>query len=89
MGKKYDLVECSCDTQTNEGNVLSLVRLIYSPWVWEEWLQGNGQSQRPATSGPFPRYNCATLPHATASGALLIGGRMPALGLYVSWDSGR
>ena len=88
VGQKYDLVECSSNTQTKEGNVLSLVRPIYSPWMWEVWSQTNGQSWGPATSGPFPSYNCAMLPHATACGALLIGGRMPALGLYVSWDSG-
>ena len=29
------------------------------------------------------------LPHATASGALVIGGRMPGLGLHVSHDSGK
>ncbi len=88
IGQKYDLVECSSNTQTKEGKVLSLVRPVHSPWIWEVWSDDRAQTWSPATSGPFPSYNCAMLPHATASGALLIGGRMPALGLYVSHDSG-
>ena len=88
VGQKYDLVECLSNTQTKEGKVLSLVRPVLSPWMWEVWSDDNAVSWGPATSGPFPSYNCAMLPHATASGALLIGGRMPALGLYVSHDSG-
>ena len=88
VGQKYDLVECLSNTQTQEGKVLSLVRPVLSPWMWEVWSEDNAESWGPATSGPFPSYNCAMLPHATASGALLIGGRMPALGLYVSHDSG-
>ncbi len=88
IGQKYDLVECSSNIQTKEGKVLSLVRPIYSPWLWEVWSENNGESWGPATSGPFPAYNNAVLPHATASGALLMGGRMPALGLHVSHDSG-
>ena len=88
LRQKYDLVECSSNTQTKEGKVLSLVRPVHSPWSWEVWSDDHAESWGPATSGPFPSYNCAMLPHATASGALLIGGRMPALGLYVSHDSG-
>ena len=88
VGQKYDLVECLSNTQTKEGKVLSLVRPVLSPWAWEVWSEDNAESWGPATSGPFPTYNCAMLPHATRSGALLIGGRMPALGLYVSHDSG-
>ena len=88
IGQKYDLVECSSNCQTREGNVLSLVRPVHSPWLWEVWSENNGESWGPATSGPFPAYNNAMLPHASASGALLMGGRMPGLGLHVSHDSG-
>ena len=88
IGQKYDLVECISNCQTKEGNVLSLVRPVHSPWLWEVWSQNNGESWGPATSGHFPAYNNAMLPHATASGALVMGGRMPGLGLHVSHDSG-
>jgi len=86
IGQKYDLCECSSNVQTKEGKVLSLVRPIYSPWMWEVWSDNNGKSWGPATSGPFPCYAATAL--ATSSGALLVSGRMPGLGLYVSHDSG-
>ncbi len=86
IGQKYDLCECTSNVQTKEGRVLSLVRPIYSPWMWEIWSENNGESWGPATSGPFPCY--ATTALATSSGALLVSGRMPGLGLYVSLDSG-
>ena len=86
IGQKYDLCECTSNVQTKEGRVLSLVRPIYSPWMWEIWSENNGESWGPATSGPFPCYAATAL--ATKSGVLLVSGRMPGLGLYVSHDSG-
>ena len=75
--------------QTKEGKVLSLVRPVYSPWMWEVWSGDNGQSWGPATTGPFACYACyACCALATESGALLVSGRMPGLGLYASFDSG-
>ena len=86
IGQKYDLCEVTSNVQTKEGQVLSLVRPIYSPWMWEIWSDNNGASWGPATSGPFPCYAATAL--ATADGTLLVSGRMPGLGLYVSHDSG-
>lgn len=86
VGQKYDLCECTSTVQTQEGKVLCLVRPIYSPWMWEIWSENGGESWGPATSGPFPCYAATAL--ATSSGALLVAGRMPGLGLYVSYDSG-
>ncbi len=86
IGQKYDAVECTANMQTKEGKVLSLLRPIYSPWAWEVWSDNNGESWGPATSGPFPTYENRAL--ATASGALLVVGRMPGTGLHVSCDSG-
>jgi len=88
IGQKYDVCETGSTMQTKEGNILFLGRAVYSPWMWESWSDNNGESWGPLISGPFPSYNCGTLPHATASGALLIGGRMPGLGLHASHDSG-
>ena len=86
IGQKYDLCECTSNVETKEGKVLSLVRPIYSPWMWEIWSEDGGESWGPATSGPFPCYAATAL--ATESGVLLVSGRMPGLGLYVSRDSG-
>jgi len=86
VGQKYDLCECTSTVQTKEGKVLCLVRPIYSPWMWEIWSDNGGKSWGPATSGPFPCYAATAL--ATSSGVLLVSGRMPGLGLYVSHDSG-
>ncbi len=86
VGQKYDVCELSSNMQTKEGNVLSLGRPTYSPWMWESWSENNGESWVPMTSGPFPCYAATAL--ATESGVLLVSGRMPGLGLYVSHDSG-
>jgi len=86
-GLNLDLTEPYA-TQLSDGRLLCLIRPIYSPWMWETWSDNNGESWGPTTRGPFPSYACAMLPHATASGALVIGGRMPGLGLHVSHDNG-
>ncbi|MCK4325010.1 MAG: exo-alpha-sialidase, partial [Armatimonadetes bacterium] len=86
IGQKYDVPECGTTMQTKEGKVLFLGRPVYSPWMWESWSDNNGESWGPLTCGPFPCYAATAL--ATSSGALLVSGRMPGLGLYVSHDSG-
>jgi len=85
-GNKYDLVEFSSNVQTKEGQVLCLARPIYSPWMWEVRSNDNGKSWGPATRGEFPGYAATAL--TTSSGAILVLGRMPALALHVSHDSG-
>ena len=86
IGQKYDLCECDSTVQTGEGRILCLVRPVYSPWMWEIWSDDQGKSWSPAMSGPFPCYAATAL--ATASGVILVSGRMPGLGLYASFDSG-
>ncbi|MCK4386174.1 MAG: exo-alpha-sialidase, partial [candidate division Zixibacteria bacterium] len=88
VGMCFDLVEFSSNIQTRDGNVLCLSRPVYSPWMWESWSENNGESWGPAMRGPFPGYACATPPHATASGALVVGSRMPGLAVHVSHDDG-
>jgi len=88
VGMNFDLCEFSSTMQTRSGKVLCLGRPIYSPWMWEVWSENNGESWGPTTRGPFPSYACATPGHATASGTLMVGGRMPGLGLHVSLDDG-
>ena len=86
IGQKWDLCECSSNVQTKDGRVLSLVRPIYSPWMWEIWSDNRGKSWGPATSGPFPCYAATAL--CTQRGVILVSGRMPGLGLYASHDGG-
>ena len=81
VGQKYDVVEATANVQTREGKILSLLRPLYSPWAWEVWSDNNGKSWGPATCGPFPTYENRAL--ATASGVLLVVGRMPGAGLHV------
>ncbi len=85
-GQKWDLCECSSNVQTKDGKVLSLVRPIYSPWMWEVWSDDRGKTWSPATSGPFPCY--AATAYCTSRGVILVSGRMPGLGLYASYDGG-
>ncbi len=86
VGNKWDLCECTSNVQTKKGDILSLVRPIYSPWMWEIWSSDSGQTWTPAMSGPFPCYGATAL--CTSSGAILVSGRMPGLGLYASHDHG-
>ena len=88
VGMCFDMCEFFSNIQTRDGNILCLSRPIYSPWMWESWSENNGESWGPATRGPFPGYACASPPHATASGALVVGSRMPGLALHVSHDDG-
>jgi len=83
---KYDLCECISTVQTKEGKVLCLARPVYSPWMWEVRSDDNGETWGAAVPGSFPCYAATAL--ATSSGVLLVSGRMPGLGLYVSHDSG-
>lgn len=86
VGQKYDLCECYSNMQTREGRVISLIRPLYSPWMWEIWSEDDGRTWGPVTCGPFPCYSTCSL--VTQNGTLLVSGRMPALGLYASFDSG-
>ena len=86
-GVNYDLTE-GYAAQLKDGRLLCLVRPVYSPWMWETWSEDRGKTWGPTARGSFPSYGCAMLPHPTASGALVIGGRQPGLSLHVSRDDG-
>ena len=87
-GMNMDNCEFISNIQAQNGDVLCLGRPIYSPWMWETWSHDNAVSWRPTTRGPFCCYAAAAPRHATASGALVVAGRMPGLGAYVSHDDG-
>lgn len=74
--------------QTLDGKIMALIRPLRSPFMWETWSEDEGQTWTPLTRGPFPMYACSHSMIATASGALLIGGRFPGLAVQVSHDSG-
>jgi hypothetical protein len=84
-GLNLDMTEPEM-VQTRSGRVLCLSRPIYSPWVWETWSDNGGISWGPTRRGAFPSYANTML--ATAGGAILVAGRMPGLGLHVSFDQG-
>ena len=86
VGQKWDLCECSSNVQLKDGRVMSLVRPVYSPCMWEVWSDDRGKSWGPATLGPFPCYAATAL--ITSRGVILVSGRMPGLGLYASHDAG-
>ena len=56
--------------------------------MWESWsMSGSGGAAfGPATRGPFPLYACFDATVTTASGALVICGRFPALSCQLSLE---
>jgi len=74
--------------ETREGEIIAFVRPGPAWAMWETRSQDGGQTWSMLTTGPFLSYACAAVPRATASGALLVGGRFPGLGLQVSTDNG-
>ncbi|MSO21660.1 MAG: DUF1080 domain-containing protein [Acidobacteria bacterium] len=75
-------------TQTADGKLLALVRPFFSPFMWEGWSEDDGQTWTPLARGPFPMYACNNSMITTSSGALIIGGRFPGMGVQVSHDGG-
>lgn len=86
-GRNLDLTE-AYQTQLKSGEILTLTRPVYSPWMWECRSNDGGKSWGASTRGPLPGYACTMLSHETASGAILIGGRLPGLALNCSFDAG-
>ena len=87
VGLNLDLTEPYA-TRLKDGRVLCLIRPIYSPWMWETWSSDGGATWSPTTRAPLTSYACAMLPHATASGYLVIGGRFPGNAVHISRDQG-
>jgi hypothetical protein len=49
-----DLTEATT-TQISDGRILTLIRPIYSPWMWETWSNDGGKSWGPTVRGSFAR----------------------------------
>jgi len=74
--------------QRADGKIMALIRPFRSPLMWETWSEDEGQTWTPVTRGPFPMYACNNSMTSTSSGALIIGGRFPGMGVQVSYDGG-
>lgn len=74
--------------ETREGEIVAFLRPGTGWAMWETRSKDGGRSWTPLSAGPFLMYACAGTPRATASGALVIGGRHPGLGIRVSRDNG-
>jgi hypothetical protein len=75
-----------CAAETLDGKVVALIRPVYSPTVWEAWSHDGGRTWKPMSRGPFPMYASGMI--STTSGALIIGGRFPGIGVQISRDGG-
>ncbi len=73
--------------QTREGKLVAFVRNS-EPTMWECWSDDGGLTWRPAARGPFPNYAGMSSMLTTTSGAIVLGGRFPGIGVQVSHDDG-
>ena len=73
--------------QLANGRLMTFIRPIYSPTMWETWSDDGGRTWGPAVRGPFPGYAAPNMVR-TACGALLIAHRLPGLTLNCSLDDG-
>ena len=74
--------------ETLEGEIVAFMRPGITWAMWETRSTDGGRTWTPLSTGPFLSYACAGPPRATASGALVVGGRFPGLAIYVSRDNG-
>ncbi len=74
--------------ETLEGEIVVFNRPGTAWAMWETRSKDGGKTWTPMSTGPFLSYASAAVPRATASGALVVGGRFPALAIYVSRDNG-
>ena len=82
-----DLTEvCGVETGT-DGQIVALVRPVYSPWMWETWSHDGGATWSPCVRGPFPGYATPAMLR-TSSGAILVSHRLPSMTIHCSWDDG-
>ena len=85
-GLTCDMCEFTSNVQTRAGTVVCFVRSIYSPWMWEARSDNGGETWGPSTRAPFTGYACTSPTQPTASGALLVAGRLPGLAVNISHD---
>ena len=74
--------------ETRDGEIVAFNRPGLTWAMWETRSRDGGRTWTPMSTGPFLSYACAAPPRATASGALVVGGRFPALALRISRDNG-
>jgi hypothetical protein len=74
--------------ETLDGKIITLGRALFSPFMWESWSEDGGRTWTPVARGPFPMYACNNSMISTTSGALIIGGRFPGMGIQLSHDGG-
>jgi len=74
--------------ETLDGKILAMIRPIFSPTIWEAWSHDGGRTWKPLSRGQFPMYASRSAMLSTTSGALIIGGRFPGMGVQVSRDGG-
>lgn len=79
--------------ETSDGRIMSLIRPIYSPWMWETWSSDQGKTWTPCVCGPFPGW-APSQAVRTASGVAMFPTRFPGLTLHhtrddgMTWDNG-
>ena len=84
-------IKCGCEmsgTELADGTLLTINRPIWSPFVWESRSNDGGRTWTPMTRGPFALYAACSAMLTTTSGAVVVGGRFPALAVQVSHDNG-
>ena len=74
--------------ESRNGEIVAFLRPGASWAMWETRSKDGGRTWTPLSTGPFLSCACAAPPRATASGALFVGGRFPALALRISRDNG-
>jgi len=81
-----DLTEV-CGVQMGNGNIMGLIRPMYSPWMWETWSKDSGVTWSACVCGPFPGYATPNMLR-TKSGAVLVAHRQPTMTINCSRDDG-
>jgi len=87
MSRKDGCSEVSA-IETSQGDIVAFTRPGSAWAMWESRSADGGRTWTPKSAGPFLSYACAAPARATASGALIVGGRFPALAIHVSLDNG-
>ena len=87
VGGSFDVTEM-CAAQRADGRLISLIRPVYSPWMWEATSDDGGRSWNPMVRGPFPGYASSNLLR-TQAGAMLCAHRLPQMTIHTSLDDSR
>jgi hypothetical protein len=66
--------------------VMTVIRPIYSPWMWQCWSYDSGATWDSAVRTTFPGYAQSMI--RTASGVIVAAHRLPGYGINISRDDG-